>query len=84
MRSPVTSFTREIGDRAVRGGPALVVHPLVDDPEPKPDIDRVPPMPMTPGVRVWLVVLRVYVIGMTVMLAYRVLEVAGHLGPHFR
>lgn len=84
MHPTTTSSTRELGDGAVPRDPALVVHPLFDDPEPKPDVDRVPPMPMTPGARAWLVALRVYVIGMAVMLAYRLLEVARHLGPHSR
>ena len=54
-----------------------VVHPLEDAPEQKCETEGLGPMAMTPGVRLWLIVLRGYLILVTLMLAWDVLSMAG-------
>ena len=56
-----------------------VVHPLSDGPEEKCSTEGIGPIAMTPGVRIALMVLRGYLILMTAMLVWRVLELAGSL-----
>ena len=54
-----------------------VVHPLHDAPEEKCVSEGLGPIAMTPSVRVSLILLRGYLLLMSGMLLYRVLEVAG-------
>jgi hypothetical protein len=54
-----------------------VVHPLDDAPEQKCCSEGLGHIAMTPAVRVSLTVLRGYLIVMTVMLGYHVLDLAG-------
>jgi hypothetical protein len=54
-----------------------VVHPLDDHPESKRDVSALGPMPMTPSVRLSLFALRAYLILMTVLVAYHVVDLAG-------
>ncbi len=61
---------------------ALVVHPLFDVPEQKLSTEDLPRMRMTLSVRLSLVALRAYLILMTVMVAYHVLDLAGAFKPH--
>ena len=56
-----------------------VVHPLSDAPERKCASEGIGPIAMTSGVRISLIVLRGYLVLMTAMLAWRVLELAGLL-----
>ncbi len=56
-----------------------VVHPLNDTPEQKCATDGIGPIAITPGVRISLIVLRGYLVLMTAMLGWRVLELAGLL-----
>ena len=51
-----------------------VVHPLEDRPEQKCGAEELAPMAMTTGVRLSLIVLRGYLILMTLLLVWRVLE----------
>ena len=60
-----------------------VVHPLEDEPEQKCASEGLGPIAMTPSVRVSLVVLRGYLILMTLMLVWHVLDLAGAI-PHAR
>jgi len=55
----------------------LVIHPLDDAPEEKLDTAKLGPMQMTPTVRVSLWVLRGYLIVMTLLVLYHVLDLAG-------
>jgi len=57
-----------------------VVHPLYDEPEEKLNPEALGPMPMTRSVRYALLALRVYLILMLALAAYRVLEMAGLFG----
>lgn len=57
-----------------------VVHPLDDDPEQKRGTEGLGPIEMTPVVKISLMVLRVYLILMTLMLLYHVAGLAGTLG----
>lgn len=59
-----------------------VVHPLDDQPEQKFDVNQLGPMRMTGPVRLSLVVLRAYLIGMGLVVGWRVLELAGVLARH--
>jgi hypothetical protein len=59
-----------------------VVHPLDDLPENKRDVAALGPMPMTPSVRFSLLALRVYLILMAVLVAYRFLTLAATLSHH--
>ena len=56
-----------------------VVHPLQDEPEDKCQSEGLGPIEMTAGVRISLRVLRAYLLLMTAMLAYHVLDLAGVL-----
>lgn len=56
-----------------------VVHPLYDLPEQKCSSEGLGRIRMTPAVRISLRVLRGYLIAMTVMLGYHVLDLAGVL-----
>ncbi len=58
-------------------GAYLVVDPLDDLPEEKCDVSALGPMPMTPSVRRSLLALRGYLILMTALVAYHVLDLAG-------
>ncbi len=60
----------------------LVVHPLDDRPEQKIDINQLGPMRMTGPVRLSLLTLRVYLIGMCLVVGWRVLDLAGVLARH--
>ena len=54
-----------------------VIHPLDDEPEEKCSTEGLGPIAMTPAVRISLTVLRGYLILMTLMLGYHVLDLAG-------
>lgn len=54
-----------------------VIHPLDDAPEQKCSTEGLGRIAMTPGVRISLTVLRAYLIVMTLMLGYHVLDLAG-------
>jgi len=56
-----------------------VIHPLDDAPEEKCSTEGLGHIAMTPAVRVSLTVLRGYLILMTLMLGYHVLDLAGVL-----
>ena len=54
-----------------------VIHPLDDEPETKFDPDALGPMVMSQSVKLSLLMLRFYLIGMIVLVGYRALELAG-------
>lgn len=54
-----------------------VIHPLDDAPEQKCSSQGLGPIAMTPAVRISLTVLRGYLIVITLMLGYHVLDLAG-------
>ncbi|MGH9377358.1 MAG: hypothetical protein ACRD1I_01040 [Terriglobia bacterium] len=54
-----------------------VIHPLLDAPEKKCNPENLGPMRMSRSVKVSLLVLRVYLISMTLLLLYHVLGLAG-------
>lgn len=54
-----------------------VIHPLDDTPEQKCSSEGLGPIAMTPAVRISLAVLRGYLILMTLLLGYHVLDLAG-------
>ena len=54
-----------------------VIHPLDDVHEAKCTSEGLGPIEMTPTVRISLMVLRGYLIGMTLMLVFHVLDLAG-------
>jgi hypothetical protein len=56
-----------------------VIHPLDDAPEEKCSSEGLGHIAMTPAVRISLTVLRGYLILMTLMLGYHVLDLAGIL-----
>jgi hypothetical protein len=56
-----------------------VIHPLDDVPEEKCSSEALGHIAMTPAVRISLTVLRGYLILMTLMLGYHVLDLAGIL-----
>ncbi len=56
-----------------------VIHPLDDEPEQKCSTEGLGHIAMTPAVRISLTVLRAYLIVMTLMLGYHVLDLAGIL-----
>ena len=58
-------------------GSFRVIHPLDDAPEQKCSGEGLGQIAMTPGVRLSLTVLRGYLIVMTLMLGYHVLDLAG-------
>jgi hypothetical protein len=66
-----TNYSREMFE---------VVHPLDDQPEEKRSAEGLGPIPMTPGVKISLMVLRGYLSVMTLMLIYHVLHLSGILG----
>jgi len=55
----------------------IVVHPLDDEPEAKVETENLGPMRITTTVRVSLYALRAYLLLMSGMLGYRVLQLAG-------
>jgi hypothetical protein len=55
----------------------IVVHPLDDEPEAKVETENLGPMRITTTVRVCLYALRAYLLLMSGMLGYRVLQLAG-------
>lgn len=59
-----------------------VVHPLDDRLEEKRDPSGLGPMPMTLSVRLSLFALRAYLILMTLLVAYHVMDLAGLLTVH--
>jgi hypothetical protein len=56
-----------------------VVHPLNDVPEQKCSTEGMGPIAMTPAVRISLTLLRGYLVAMSAMLLYHVLDLAGVL-----
>ena len=54
-----------------------VVHPLDDAPEQKAETEHVGPMKMTKAVRICLFALRAYLLLMSGLLGFRVLQLAG-------
>jgi hypothetical protein len=60
-----------------------VVHPLHDVPEEKCSSEGLGHIAMTPAVRISLTVLRGYLVAMTLMLGYHVLDLAGVLHKIF-
>lgn len=61
--------------------PFRVIHPLNDVPEQKCSSEGLGHIAMTPAVRISLTLLRGYLIVMTLMLGYHVLDLAGMLRP---
>lgn len=59
-----------------------VVHPLYDKPEQKRQTEGLGRIKMTSAVKVSLLVLRVYLVLMTLMLIYHVGDLAGVFGKH--
>lgn len=55
----------------------VVVHPLDDAPEEKVDTSTLGPMPMTTSVKLSLMVLRGYLMLMTLLVLYHVMDLAG-------
>ena len=60
-----------------------VIHPLDDAPEEKCSSEGLGHIAMTPAVRISLTVLRGYLVLMTLMLGYHVLDLAGVLHRAF-
>jgi hypothetical protein len=58
----------------------LVVHPLDDVQEQKVETEHLGPMRMTPAVRLSLLALRGYLVLMTLLVLYHVLDLAGVFG----
>ena len=54
-----------------------VIHPLLDAPEEKRDFQALGPIKMSRGVKMSLLVLRVYLVAMALLLFYHVLGLAG-------
>lgn len=63
----------------LRGDFFLVVHPLDDYPEEKLKSDHLPPMEMTLTVRWSLIALRAYLVLMTLLCFYHLIDLAGQL-----
>ncbi len=59
-----------------------VVHPLYDEPEEKCDPAALGPMKLSKGERLSLYALRGYLVLMLGLAAYRVVAMAGVMGPH--
>jgi len=59
-----------------------VVHPLDDVPEKKRDTEALGPMPMTRSVRWSLLAVRGYLVLMTFLVLYHVLDLAGLFRHH--
>ncbi|MBS1855290.1 MAG: hypothetical protein JST11_07990 [Acidobacteria bacterium] len=74
MATTMHNMERDRDDRFV------VIHPLDDLPETKVDIEGLGPMPMTAGVRMALFSLRAYLVLMTVLVLYHVLDLAKVFG----
>ena len=79
MRGNHTSLKKPVTHEAPQ---FYVVHPLDDQPEQKFDVNQLGPMRMTGPVRLSLIVLRAYLIGMGLVVGWRVLELAGVLARH--
>ena len=60
----------------------FVVHPMFDAPEVKRSGEELGLMKITPGVRLCLLGLRAYLILMSCMLGYHLLDQAGVFGHH--
>lgn len=58
----------------------VIVHPLDDMPEAKVDTDSLGPMPMTLSVKLSLMSLRGYLILMSALVLFHVLQLAGWFG----
>lgn len=58
----------------------LVIHPLDDVQEQKIEVKHLGPMRMTPAVRISLLALRGYLVLMTLLVLYHVLDLAGVFG----
>ena len=58
----------------------LVIHPLDDVQEQKVETKHLGPMRMTPAVRLSLLALRGYLVLMTLLVLYHVLDLAGVFG----
>ncbi len=57
----------------------VVVHPMFDAPEQKRDGAELGLMKLTPAVRFWLILLRAYLVGVSALLAYHLLDLTGVL-----
>jgi len=57
-----------------------VIHPMFDAPEEKRTGEGLGLMKLSPGVRFCLMLLRVYLIGMSGLLGYHLLDLAGFFG----
>jgi hypothetical protein len=55
----------------------IVVHPLNDVPELKRNADAIGPFHLNPAARIALGALRLYLLAMMVLVAYRVADIAG-------
>ncbi len=75
IRNP---FRRDIAANEVY----YVVHPLDDEPEEKRDPSALGPMHLSKGEKLSLFALRGYLVLMLFLAGYRVLNMAGVLGPH--
>jgi hypothetical protein len=60
----------------------FVVHPMFDEPEEKLTGEGLGRMKMTPGVRLCLLGLRLYIVVIMGMLTYHLLDLAGVVGSH--
>lgn len=58
----------------------VVVHPLDDAPEKKVDVSQLGRMPMTRSVKLSLIVLRGYLVLMSLLVLYQVVSMAGLAG----
>jgi hypothetical protein len=58
----------------------LVIHPLDDAPEQKVDVSQLGRMPMTRSVKLSLIVLRGYLVLMSLLVLYQVVSMAGIAG----
>ena len=67
-------------ENAIEKREFLVIHPLDDIPEQKVETKHLGPMRMTPAVRLSLLALRGYLVLMTLLVAYHVLDLAGMFG----
>jgi hypothetical protein len=58
----------------------VVIHPLDDAPEQKVDVSQLGRMPMTTSVKLSLIVLRGYLVLMSLLVLYQVVSMAGIAG----
>lgn len=72
-------FMTQVAFSKLPKGHRVVVHPLDDKPEQKRDASGLGRIPMTPAVRWSLIALRAYLIVMTFLIVWRVLEMTGAL-----